>query len=83
MRPAPWSRSPARRLRSSATDSTAELARAREAIVEEEERALAAELDRLDAETSARIAGLAAVDDARVTALADEVLHALLGRGQP
>ncbi len=64
------------------TDSTAELARARKTLVEEEEGALAAELARLDAETSARIARLAAVDDARVTALADDVLHALLDRGQ-
>ena len=64
-----------------AGDSTTELSEARQALAEEEERTLMAELARMDAEISARVERLAAVDDGRVAALADRVLRALLSGG--
>jgi vacuolar-type H+-ATPase subunit H len=64
-----------------ASDSTTALSEARKALAVEEERTLTAELARLDAETTARVERLAAVDDGRVGALADRVLRALLTGG--
>jgi hypothetical protein len=66
-----------------ASDSTTALSEARKALAKEEERTLTAELARLDAETTARMERLAAVDDSRVAALAERVLRALLSGGRP
>jgi vacuolar-type H+-ATPase subunit H len=63
------------------SDSGEALARARRRLAEEEERALAAELSRLEAETATRVERLGRVDEARVVALADQVLRALLEGG--
>ena len=60
------------------TDSAATLAQGKHALAEEENRTLASELARLDAETTARVERLASVSDARVTELADQTLRALL-----
>ena len=65
-----------------AGDSTAKLSEARKALADEEERALTAELARLDAETTAHVERLAAVDEGRVRTLADRVLRALLSGGR-
>lgn len=65
-----------------ASDSTAELTRGRQAVAEEEERALATELAHLEAETAAQVERLSAVDDTRVAALADQVLRTLLTGGR-
>jgi len=61
-----------------ASDSTTELSEAKKALADEEERTLAAELARLDAETTARVERLGAVDDAWVGALAERMLRTLL-----
>ena len=63
-----------------AGDSTAWLEKGRREISDEEERALTAELARLEAETSARLERLASVSGAGVAALADQLLRALLAR---
>jgi vacuolar-type H+-ATPase subunit H len=65
------------------TDSAAQLNEAKKALAEQEERALAAELAHLEAETTARVERLAAVDDGWVAALADQVLRELLSGGRP
>jgi vacuolar-type H+-ATPase subunit H len=61
-----------------ATDSTAELEKGRKQLVDEEERALATELARLEDETSAGVERVSSVSDARVAALADRLLRTLL-----
>jgi len=66
-----------------ATDSTTRLTEAKKALADEEERSVRAELARLDAETSLRVERLSAVDEARIAALADRVLRALLAGGRP
>jgi len=66
-----------------ARDSTRQLSEARKALADEEERTLAAELARLDAETTARVQRLSAIDGQRVELLADRVLRALLSGGLP
>ncbi|HVP62673.1 MAG TPA: hypothetical protein VMT11_19100 [Myxococcaceae bacterium] len=65
-----------------ASDSTAMLSRALQELGEAEERGLVTELARLEAETRARIDRLAAIDEARVAALAQDVLRALLSGGR-
>ncbi len=65
-----------------AGDSASALAMARQALGEEEGRTLIAELARLEAETLARVERLAAIDEARVVALAEDVLRALLSGGR-
>jgi vacuolar-type H+-ATPase subunit H len=60
-----------------ATDSSAQLEKGRKELAHQEERALATELERLDAETSAGVERLSSVSDARVAALADQLLRAL------
>lgn len=61
-----------------ASDSTSQLSDAKRALADEEERSLATELARLDAETTARVERLGAVDDAWVAALAERTLRTLL-----
>jgi vacuolar-type H+-ATPase subunit H len=65
-----------------AGDSRAKLSEARKALADEEERALTAELARLDAETTAHVERLAGVDEGRVRTLADRVLRVLLSGGR-
>lgn len=65
-----------------AGDSATALAQARQTLAEEEERTLGAELARLEGETLARVERLAAIDEARVVALAEDVLRALLSGGR-
>jgi vacuolar-type H+-ATPase subunit H len=65
-----------------ASDSNGALGRARQALAEEEERTLETELARLDAETTARVDRLTAVDPERVAELAHQVLRALLAGGR-
>ena len=59
-------------------DSTAQLEKGRREIADQEERALAMELARLEAETSKRVERLTSVSDAGVAALADQLLRTLL-----
>ena len=65
-----------------AGDSAAALAQARQALAEEEERTVAAELAHLEAETQVRVEQLTAIDEARVAELADELLRTLLSGGR-
>ena len=62
-------------------DSAEALTRKQKAIADEEDRALAAELARLDAETAAHVERLGSVSETRVAALADQVLRTLLEGG--
>jgi vacuolar-type H+-ATPase subunit H len=64
-----------------ATDSGEALGQALRRLAGEEERALAAELSRLEAETATRVERLGRIDEARVVTLADQVLRALLEGG--
>jgi len=59
-------------------DSADALLRSKQALAEEEDRALGSELTRLAEETAARVDRLSAVDEARVAALADQLLRVLL-----
>jgi vacuolar-type H+-ATPase subunit H len=61
-----------------ACDSTSQLSDAKKALADAEDRTLAAELARIDAETTARVERLGAVDDAWVAALAERMLRTLL-----
>jgi vacuolar-type H+-ATPase subunit H len=61
-----------------AGDSTAQLEKRRRELADEEDRALATELARLEAETSARVGRLSSVSDACMAALGDQLLRALL-----
>ena len=64
-------------------DSADALLRSKQALAEEEDRALASELTQLAEKTAARVDRLAKVDEARVAALADQLLRALLAGGGP
>lgn len=62
--------------------SAVALSSARQELADDEERSVAAELARLEEETAARLARLGAVDEARVEALADQLLRSLLAGGR-